>query len=467
MKVTAKYSNHAKSWTGTVSLPVAGSVRGVRVVRGSPTVTANRLMQQLFSAGSTVNYTYDPIGQLKVADSATASEDRGYNYDTAWNVHYRTNNATLNTFTVDGKNQLTTAFGGNCGYDSNGDLTNYNSGAVVYSYDDENQLTWAEDVDKHKWATTFVYDGLGRLRKRVEYAWSGVWTLYTTTSYLYDGRRVIQERNANNVPQVSYTRGTDLSGSMEGAGGIGGLLGRSHGYSAGNWSTHNFYHADGNGNITYLVNSSQTQAASYRYDPYGNLISQSGTLASANVYRFSSKELHVNSGLYYYGYRWYAPNLQRWLNRDPIEELGGINLYGFVQNNSVNTYDPEGLIASAACAAALAALAEFDANFPKIGSSRALAAQRARLVAAVAAACTPPPTEPKSKPPTEPCPFRFPPDLAPAPFFDPPVNFGRNGPPNVWSPGPPPINQYDVILVVVFIGGVYVLTRIIVPRSTF
>src|SRR5205809_5140641 len=41
-----------------------------------------------------------------------------------------------------------------------------------------------------------------------------------------------------------------------------------------------------------------------------------------NVYRFSSKEIHVNSGLYYYGYRWYAPNLQRWLNRDPLGEPG-------------------------------------------------------------------------------------------------------------------------------------------------
>src|SRR5947208_7584567 len=134
--------------------------------------------------------------------------------------------------------------------------------------------------------------------------------------------RVIQERNGSNTPLVSYTRGTDLSGSLEGAGGIGGLLARSTGYLSGNWSTHNFYHADGNGNITYLVNSSQALAASYRYDPYGNTISSSGTLAGANVYRFSSKEIHANSGMYYYGYRFYDPNLQRWINRDPFGEQG-------------------------------------------------------------------------------------------------------------------------------------------------
>src|SRR2546427_6585386 len=174
-----------------------------------------------------------------------------------------------------------------------------------------------------------------------------------------NSNRVIQERNSGNTPQVSYTRGNDLSGTLEGAGGIGGLLARSHGYSAGNWSIHNFYHADGNWNITYLVDGSQNLAASYRYDPFGNTISSSGTLAGANAFRFSSKPIHGNSGMYYYGYRWYDPNLQRWLNRDPladhratlmlefapkllvwefirglkIEQFEGPNLFSFLANN--------------------------------------------------------------------------------------------------------------------------------------
>jgi len=112
---------------------------------------------------------------------------------------------------------------------------------------------------------------------------------------------VLQERDVNITPTVSYTRGNDLSGSMEGAGGIGGLLARSSGYSGGNFTTHNYYFADGNGNITCMLDSSPAKVASYRYDPFGNTISSSGTLASANVYRFSSKEIHANSGMYYYG----------------------------------------------------------------------------------------------------------------------------------------------------------------------
>jgi RHS repeat-associated protein len=66
----------------------------------------------------------------------------------------------------------------------------------------------------------------------------------------------------------------------------------------------------------------------------------------ANTYRFSSKEVDWRTGQYYYGYRYYDPNLQRWLNHDPIGERGGINLYRFVENNPVNRVDPLGLAPS-------------------------------------------------------------------------------------------------------------------------
>src|SRR5436190_22007551 len=185
-----------------------------------------------------------------------------------------------------------------------------------------NQLTSAQVAGSCQ--TDFTYDGKMRLRMRSDYLWNGSALVPTSEiRYIYDGMLVVQERDYNNNPTVTYTRGTDLSGSLQGAGGIGGLLARSHGYAStnGNWYTHNFYHADGNGNVTYLVNSSQSLAASYRYHLFGNYISQSGSLADANVYRFLSKEIYVNSGMYYYGYRWYDPYLQRWLNRDPLGDL--------------------------------------------------------------------------------------------------------------------------------------------------
>ena len=188
--------------------------------------------------------------------------------------------------------------------------------------------------------------------------------LYTTagarveTRYIYDGMLVLQERDGNNVPRVTYTRGTDLSGSMQGAGGIGGLLARTDNTRlvGGVPGTHAYYHADGNGNVTALTDEKNLLVAQYGYDPYGNLLSKSGALADANTYRFSSKEIDANLGLYYYGYRFYIPNLQRWLNCDPVFENGfqrvvgprrGVsrlaNLYDFVGNNPLARVDPFGL----------------------------------------------------------------------------------------------------------------------------
>src|SRR5262249_18496214 len=261
-------------------------------------------------------------------------------------------------------------------YDSNGNMVTNNNTRNVLVYDDENQLTrhfhtlnGLAELSTGDTRSDFIYDGLRRLRKRIEWvvncpppgspqggAGAGAvpngggggstctWGKVSETWYVYDGMRVIQERDSNNVPTVSYTRGNDLSVSLEDAGGIGGLLSRSSGYSSGNWTSHADYYSDANGNVTSLIDGNQSVVASYRYDPFGNIISKSGTLSDANVYRYSSKEVHVNSGMYYYGFRFYDPNLQRWINRDPILENGGINLFGYVDNRAINFVDTFGLI---------------------------------------------------------------------------------------------------------------------------
>jgi RHS repeat-associated protein len=222
----------------------------------------------------------------------------------------------------------------NLTYDLNGNLTS--DGRKGYAYDCVNEL--ASETVTNGWRNEFVYDGFGRRRVRREYSWSGsVWTETNEVRYVYDGMNVIQERDGNNNPLATYTRGMDLSGDFEGAGGIGGLLARTDANGSA------YYHADGNGNITAMMDASGNQVAKYLYDPYGNMVGMWGTLAQANTYRFSSKEIDVKSGLYYYGYRYYEPNLQRFLNNDPIKEQGGINLYTYVRNNPINEFDLWGL----------------------------------------------------------------------------------------------------------------------------
>ncbi len=226
-------------------------------------------------------------------------------------------------------------------YDLNGNLRT--NGTRTFDYDDENQLTAI--TEPSAWRSEFSYDGKLRRRVRKEFTWSsGAWLLTNEVHYIYDGNVVIQERDANSLPQVTYTRGKDLSGSFDGAGGIGGLLARTDSSlsTINNSLSTSYYHSDGNGNVTALINSAQQIVAKYLYDPSGNTVSMSGPLASANLYRFSSKEINAAAGLCYYGFRFYDPSLQKWINNDPGEAAGGINLYAFNFNDPVGRVDTDG-----------------------------------------------------------------------------------------------------------------------------
>lgn len=157
---------------------------------------------------------------------------------------------------------------------------------------------------------------------------------------------VVQERDQFNIAKLTYTRGKDLSGSLEGAGGIGGLLALSDHKSQ--ILDHAYYRSDGNGNVTCLADTNQLVVARYLYDPFGNTISSAGSRADVNRHRFSSKEWHASSGM---------PGLQRWFSRDPLGEAGfetsrkqnrtvsgaGSNLYQFVHNNPTIRFDSFGL----------------------------------------------------------------------------------------------------------------------------
>jgi RHS repeat-associated protein len=92
--------------------------------------------------------------------------------------------------------------------------------------------------------------------------------------------------------------------------------------------------------VAGLISTTGTVASQYTYDPYGNQTIVSG---SASDIGYAGYFYHAVSGLDFALYRAYDPAHARWLNRDPIGEAGGTNMYAYVGGNPISRIDPQGL----------------------------------------------------------------------------------------------------------------------------
>jgi len=232
------------------------------------------------------------------------------------------------------------------GYDADGNLTN--DGRFTYTWDAENRLikltSLASAPAGSKVKLDFAYDYQGRRIQKLVSAWNSSTLNYqpsTTNHFIYDGWNLVAILNPQSSVLESFVWGTDLSGTMQGAGGVGGLISMTV-YAGTNAGTY-FYSFDGNGNAAALVNAANgTIAAQYECGPFGEVLRMTDAMARDNPFRFSTKYQDDESGLVYYGYRYYKPFTGTWSNRDPIEEEGGLNVYGFLKNNPNNQFDALG-----------------------------------------------------------------------------------------------------------------------------
>ena len=169
-----------------------------------------------------------------------------------------------------------------------------------------------------------------------------------THTYFYDGWLLIKEIVATTngtTDVIEYHWGKDLSGTIGGAGGVGGLLYLSiSNSSTPNSSTRQLYipFYDAYGNVMGYWDAQGNVVAKYTYDAFGKLIASSGPMADVFSFRYSTKYYDSETGFYYYGYRFYSPELMRWISRDPIGEEGGVNLYEFCNNFPAGAYDKDG-----------------------------------------------------------------------------------------------------------------------------
>ena len=205
----------------------------------------------------------------------------------------------------------------------------------------------------------FTYDYQGRRIEKVVSDWEKKREEYRITNrvgYFYDSWNLISEisEKDKDAHRKNYLWGLDLSHSPQGAGGIGGLLSirpeRTDSKKGKNQQDLiqqiPFY--DGRGNIVGLASGESGElTAHYTYGPFGELLSSTGPESFNNLFRYSSKYTDIESGLSYFGYRYYGPLTGRWFSRDPIEEEGGKNLFQYCYNNSVDLYDPDGRLVPA------------------------------------------------------------------------------------------------------------------------
>ena len=334
-------------------------------------------------------WSYDALGQVIAADNSVNTSDRSYQYDAIGNRQRAaagtldvndpvatlyaasvlnqysqiTSNAIGNR--IQARNGVTTATG-TPNYTANAlnQYTTIQQGGTGVSpvYDFDGNATACPLPVSPTTNSTLLWDGENRLTEVKNSAGiiieknifdAGSRKIATTangitTLYLYDGWNCIAEYQGDTgvSPVLKKARlwGTDLSGSMQSAGGVGGMLSESSLITSNPITFNSSYPTyDGNGNVSEYLDSTGQITAHYEYDPFGNTVVNTDT-SNQFAYRFSTKPLAFATGLYYYGYRYYDPLTGRWPSREPIGEKGGVNLYGFVYNSPENFLDSDGRI---------------------------------------------------------------------------------------------------------------------------
>ncbi len=277
-------------------------------------------------------------GFLDAPEGPVADQQFGFTFDNIGNRLTATDGLTSGTYGINTVNQYTAIQTGtnaavNPVYDEDGNQSN--DGTLVNQWDGENRLVSITKPDGT--VITCAYDAQSRRVRKTE---TSLTSVTSDTAFLYDGWNLVAEYDLTNLYGPTLTAantwGIDLSDSPQGAGGVGGLLAR-------NMSGQIYaYTYDGNGNVSELLDPTGV-VAHYEYGPFGQPLSAGGTMAAQNPFRFSTKYTDDDTGLVYYGYRYYNPSAGRWISRDPITERGGLNLYGFVRNRPLDWFDMLGL----------------------------------------------------------------------------------------------------------------------------
>ena len=239
-------------------------------------------------------------------------------------------------------------------YDADGNMLS--DGRFRYTWNAENRLVLAQELcapsNRFPYTVSYAYDHKGRMVSKRITENDGNDTLVSNVSYIWDGWNIIRETQVSGLGTQAHglttnvtdnVWGLDLDGTLQGAGGVGGLLAVVR---DGDTYIPTY---DANGNVSEYVDTNGVIVAHYDYSPFGETLMQTGDLAASFTHRFSTKPWCPVTGLCEYQMRKYRPEIGRWLSRDPIEENSDQNLYLLVHNSTPMLIDKLGMVDGEKC----------------------------------------------------------------------------------------------------------------------
>ncbi len=276
----------------------------------------------------TRSYTYDPAGNLLLTEHRAASANR-----TERTVVASACNRSLPE-KPDG--QLPTEQEIAAAYDANGNRVYLQYGQPL-SWDRRNRLQRVDHVIRENETDDieyYVYDSGGQRQRKVREAYTGAVQRRSETRYLPGLEIRIDPERIVHVMTIMAGRATVQVLHFE--------TDPTHGIPQ-NQQRYSF--TDHLNSSTVELDAQAQIISQESYYPYGGTswwAGRSQVEANYKTLRYSGQERDA-SGLYYYGFRYYAPWLQRWLSSDPLGVAEGLNLFAMVRGNPVRFVDRQGL----------------------------------------------------------------------------------------------------------------------------
>ena len=396
----------------------AGGVTTMSYAYSTTTGLLSSLNATVQNSSIPVTYTYQGANQLRSkaigsvmtkAYNYCYNEDGGYRASLPDYVNYRDSSSNL-------------IYGDNCHYDSNGRLVKIlDSGSstttrAIYGYDQQGAAYLGDgrrnEIYLHlRHRRQYSEQKVGSTKTNYTYgnsAWRDLLTAYNGGSITYSGGNPTKYYDGSTFTWTQGRRlatakvgSTNISYAYDMAGvrssktvgsttykftTLSGLVTRQTGggktidfvYDENNQplamkynNTLYYYVLNAQGDVVRIVNSSRSVVASYTYDPWGKIISSSGTLADINPLRYRGYYYDSETGFYYLQSRYYDPEIGRFINADSYAStdatgLLSTNMFAYCENDPVNRSDPSGefwnIVAGAALGAGMEVLTQLAAG---------------------------------------------------------------------------------------------------------